>query len=195
MFFCVLGSPAAAVIYVDTGGDDITGDGTPGAPYGTIQHAVDMAFGPSDTVSVSPGTYVECVDATGKTGISIVAEDGDRLVAGALNLVGRDTLFGRNWGCAEEFRFLHFEACYYRAIDYAIGHGLTWVEAGAQGPHKVQRGYLPRLTYSAHWIADPGLRDAVADFLHRERRGNELEMEALARHSPYRRIADDPGPR
>jgi len=108
-------------------------------------------------------------------------------VAGALNLKGGDTLYGRNWGCDAEYKFLHFEACYYQAIDYAIAHGLKWVEAGAQGPHKVQRGYLPRRTYSAHWIAEPGLRDAVERFLADERRGIEHEMQILGEGSPFRK--------
>ncbi|HAD87812.1 MAG TPA: GNAT family N-acetyltransferase, partial [Rhodospirillaceae bacterium] len=97
--------------------------------------------------------------------VLILVEKDGMPVAGALNLKGRDTLYGRNWGCIADYKFLHFEACYYQAIDYAIAHGLKWVEAGAQGPHKVQRGYLPQQTYSAHWIADKGFRDAVSDFL------------------------------
>ena len=82
----------------------------------------------------------------------VVAEHDGTRVAGALNLRGSDTLFGRNWGCVEDFKFLHFEACYYQAIDFAIQHKLRWVEAGAQGPHKIQRGYLRQTFYSSHWI-------------------------------------------
>ena len=115
--------------------------------------------------------------------------DGD-FVAGALNLRGAETLYGRNWGCAARFRMLYFECCFYRAIEYAIEHGLDTVEAGAQGPHKISRGYLPTPTYSAHWIRDSGFRDAVADFLKRERRGVAHEMEQLAGLSPFR-ITDD----
>jgi len=112
--------------------------------------------------------------------------DGD-YVGGALNLRGRDTLFGRNWGCVERFRMLYFEACFYRAIDYAIAHGLAKVEAGAQGPHKISRGYLPTPTYSAHWIRDAGFRDAVARFLDRERVEMKREMALLEQErSPYR---------
>jgi predicted N-acyltransferase len=108
----------------------------------------------------------------------VMAKKGGRYVAGALNLIGRDTLYGRNWGCLGDFPFLHFEACYYRAIDFAIERGLARVEAGAQGQHKIQRGYLPVATYSAHWIRDPGFARAVEDFLTRERRAlvNEMEM-------------------
>ncbi len=111
-----------------------------------------------------------------------------RYIAGALNLIGENTLFGRNWGCTEHHEFLHFEACYYRAIDFAIDRGLEWVEAGAQGPHKIQRGYMPRHTYSAHWITDPRFRDAVAHYLERERRHVDWEIETVEREfSPYRK--------
>ncbi|HUC64520.1 MAG TPA: GNAT family N-acetyltransferase [Stellaceae bacterium] len=111
--------------------------------------------------------------------VLIMVRQGSRYVAGALNLVGTTTLFGRNWGCHGDFPFLHFEACYYRAIDFAIERGLKRVEAGAQGQHKIQRGYLPSHTYSAHWIRDPGFARAVADFVQRERRAVEREMDAL----------------
>jgi predicted N-acyltransferase len=107
-------------------------------------------------------------------------------IAGALNLMGSDTLFGRNWGCTEDVPFLHFELCYYRAIDFAIEHGLARVEAGAQGEHKIQRGYLPRPTYSAHYIAHAGLRRAIADFLEHERLQKEHQMAALSEYSPFR---------
>lgn len=118
----------------------------------------------------------------------IVAEDEDgRPVAGALNLIGSDALYGRYWGSAADFRFLHFEACYYRAIDFAIARGLTRVEAGAQGAHKIQRGYLPVATYSAHWIAEPGFRKAVARFLDAERPAVEAEIDQLCEGSPFRR--------
>lgn len=117
----------------------------------------------------------------------IMAEQEDRLVGGALNMIGGDTLYGRYWGCLETFKFLHFEVCYYRAIDYAIEKGLRRVEAGAQGEHKLKRGYLPHPTYSAHWIADPGFRDAVARFLAEETKAVQDEMDALSDHSPFKR--------
>ncbi|GAB6855621.1 GNAT family N-acetyltransferase [Asaia astilbis] len=107
-------------------------------------------------------------------------------VAAALNLAGRDTLYGRNWGCEGEWPFLHFELCYYRAIDFAIAEGLSRVEAGAQGEHKIQRGYLPSLTYSSHFIRDPALAQAVRPFLEEERAAIMQEKEALASFSPYR---------
>ena len=118
--------------------------------------------------------------------VLIVVEEDGVLVGGALNLKSDDTLYGRNWGCLATHKFLHFEACYYQAIDYAIKHGLKRVEAGAQGPHKIQRGYLPSKTYSAHWISHPGLNDAIEDFLARERLGVEFEMHELAQHSPFK---------
>ncbi len=120
--------------------------------------------------------------------VLVMASDDGNYVGGALNMAGDDTLYGRNWGCIERYRMLYFEACFYRAIDYAIAHGFTRVEAGAQGPHKISRGYLPVHTYSAHWIRDPGFRDAVAHFLKQEARETEYEMEALAEaRSPYRK--------
>jgi predicted N-acyltransferase len=123
--------------------------------------------------------------------VLVMARKGERYVAGALNFVGRDTIYGRNWGCLGNFPFLHFEACYYRAIDFAIAHGLKRVEAGAQGQHKIQRGYLPVPTYSAHWIRDRNFARAVEDFLVRERRAVEHEMEALEEElSPFRREAE-----
>jgi predicted N-acyltransferase len=124
-----------------------------------------------------------------KVVLMMARKDGN-WVAGALNLLGRDVLYGRNWGSYGDFRFLHFEACYYRAIDVAIERGLTRVEAGAQGEHKVQRGYLPRPTWSAHWIRDPGFRDAVARFLQQETAIIRHEMAALQEHSPFKRNGD-----
>ena len=113
--------------------------------------------------------------------------DGEPL-AGALNFIGRDALYGRQWGALDEVPFLHFELCYYRAIEFAIERGLSRVEAGAQGDHKIARGYLPSPVYSAHFIADPGLRGAVADYLERERPAMEAEMHAMAEDlSPFRK--------
>ena len=118
--------------------------------------------------------------------VLMIAEKDGEPVAGALNLLGDEALYGRNWGAVVDAPFLHFELCYYRAIDFAIEHGLTRVEAGAQGEHQIQRGYLPVPTYSAHWIAHPGLRRAVAEFLSRERPAMLREMEALSTLSPFK---------
>jgi predicted N-acyltransferase len=125
--------------------------------------------------------------------VLMIAEHNGTAVAGALNLAGDEALYGRNWGCRGDWPFLHFELCYYRAIEFAIEHGLQRVEAGAQGEHKIQRGYMPRPTYSAHWIAHAGLRRAVAGFLDSERPAVEAHMEALAELSPYRRAGDAEG--
>ena len=120
----------------------------------------------------------------------VMARRGGRWIAGALNLIGEDCLYGRNWGCLEEVPFLHFELCYYQAIEHAIAAGLARVEAGAQGPHKIARGYLPAPVYSAHWIADPALRSPVAKFVEQERAAVQGEMEWLEEeYSPFRRSA------
>ena len=116
-----------------------------------------------------------------------LAERNGVPIAGALNFVGADALFGRYWGCTEDVPFLHFELCYYRAIDTAIELGLTRVEAGAQGEHKLARGYVPVPTWSAHYIPDPGFRAAVADFLDRERRAVEREIAFLDEVTPFRK--------
>jgi hypothetical protein len=116
----------------------------------------------------------------------VLAKRSGRYVAGALNFIGSDALYGRYWGAVEEHPCLHFEVCYYQAIDFAIAHGLARVEAGAQGAHKLARGYLPVDTYSAHYIADPGLRRAVADYLKRERLAVSREIALLTEESPYR---------
>src|SRR5205085_11457917 len=105
---------------------------------------------------------------------------------GGLNLIGNDTLYGRYWGCSEEVPFLHFELCYYRAVEWAIEHRFSSVQAGAQGEHKVARGYEPVLTRSAHFIPNRSFRDAVADFVGAERQQVASEIEWLRRELPYR---------
>lgn len=119
----------------------------------------------------------------------IMARRGGRWIAGALNLIGEDCLYGRHWGAVEDVPFLHFELCYYQAIEHAIRLGLPRVEAGAQGPHKIARGYLPKPVYSAHWIADPALREPVRRYLDQERRAVDWEMEQLEEaYSPFRLV-------
>jgi predicted N-acyltransferase len=117
----------------------------------------------------------------------VMAKTGGRYIAGALNLFGEGVLFGRNWGAIEYVPFLHFETCYYQAIDFAIARGLKRVEAGAQGEHKLLRGYLPVETYSAHMIAHKGLARAVDDFLEAERAAIAENISELARHTPFRK--------
>lgn len=121
----------------------------------------------------------------------VLAFDGDRAVAGALNFIGRDTLFGRYWGCTEDHPCLHFELCYYQAIEWAIAQRLSRVEAGAQGEHKLARGYLPTPVHSLHWIADKGFRTAVARYLEGERRAVDEEIEVLTAYGPFRRTAQN----
>lgn len=117
----------------------------------------------------------------------VMARREGRYIAGAINFIGGETLFGRHWGCIEDHPFLHFEVCYHQAIDFAIEKRLTRVEAGAQGEHKLARGYLPVTTHSAHYIAHAGLRRAIADYLERERQDVEMMGDYLAEHGPFRR--------
>jgi uncharacterized protein len=114
------------------------------------------------------------------------AYDGDEPIAGTFSLIGYDRLYGRYWGSTRNVPFLHFELCYYQAIDYAIAHKLSVVEAGAQGEHKLARGYEPTTTRSAHWIGHPGLREAVARFVAQEQASVEHEQEVLERYTPFR---------
>ncbi len=118
----------------------------------------------------------------------VLAMENGRPIAGALNMIGSDTVFGRYWGRAIDRPFLHFEVCYYQAIDFAIERGLAFVEAGAQGEHKLTRGYEPRLTRSAHWIAHPGLRTAVANYLDSERIAVEEGITELQAYTPFRKV-------
>lgn len=135
----------------------------------------------------------EAFSAMGKTMgeqiILILALEDGIPIAGALNFAGKSALYGRYWGCSREKRFLHFELCYYQAIDIAIARGLKRVEAGAQGGHKLARGYEPVQTWSAHWIADPGFRSAVTDFLEREREGIVMDQMILDRRTPFKKGA------
>jgi len=117
----------------------------------------------------------------------ILARRDGRYVAGALNFIGADALFGRYWGCIEHHPCLHFELCYYRAIDFAIRHKLGQVEAGAQGEHKLARGYLPNLTHSLHWVGDPGFADAIDQYLRAERAAVEQDVEILTAYGPFRK--------
>jgi uncharacterized protein len=119
--------------------------------------------------------------------VLIMAKRAGRFIAGAINFIGSDTLYGRHWGAVEHHPFLHFEICYYQAIEFAIARKLQRVEAGAQGEHKLARGYLPATTHSAHYIADPGLRRAIADYLVRERAYVESAGHELAALAPFRK--------
>ena len=129
--------------------------------------------------------------AIGKDCLLMLAKRGARPIAGSFHLIGGDCLYGRYWGAVEHHPLLHFEMCYYQAIDYAIQHKIARVEAGAQGEHKLARGYLPTKTYSAHYIVDPALRRAIADYLVRERRYVDAAAEELAEYAPFRKAPPD----
>jgi predicted N-acyltransferase len=129
-------------------------------------------------------------ESMAKDVLLVMARRNGRWIAGAINFIGSDTLFGRNWGAIEHHPFLHFEVCYYQAIEFAIGRGLKTVEAGAQGEHKIARGYLPQTTYSAHYIADAGLRRAIDDDLKRERAYVAEAARELTDAAPFRKSAE-----
>ncbi|MFK7744793.1 MAG: peptidogalycan biosysnthesis protein, partial [Roseobacter sp.] len=118
----------------------------------------------------------------------VLAERNGRWVAGALNFIGAKSLYGRYWGCVEHHPFLHFELCYYQAIDIAIDLGLKRVEAGAQGEHKLARGYLPTPTWSVHWVADAGFADAIGSYLRAEREAVDEEIDILTEYGPFKKV-------
>ena len=155
--------------------------------YKFYTSTVDRKWG---SAYLTEGFFPLLGERLGDAVVLMLARHNGVAVAGALNLVGADTLYGRNWGCKGDWPFLHFELCYYRAIDFAIAHGLKRVEAGAQGEHKIQRGYLPVPTYSAHWFALAGLRQSVAVFLEQERPARLAEMAELATASPFRKAGE-----
>ena len=155
--------------------------------YRFYESTVDRKWG---SAYLTPEFFPLLGERLGARVVLMLARQGAGWVAGALNLAGRDALYGRNWGTIGEFPFLHFELCYYRAIDFAIAQKLARVEAGAQGEHKIQRGYLPALTYSAHYIADRHLRHAVDQFLREERPARMADMAALGELSPYRQAGE-----
>jgi len=136
---------------------------------------------------LSRGFFPRLGEALGDRVVLILAERDGTPIAGALNLVGADALYGRYWGCTEDVPFLHFELCYYQAIEAAIARGLSRVEAGAQGEHKLARGYEPVATWSAHYLPDPNFRRAVSDFLVREREGVDAEQAYLAELTPFKK--------
>jgi hypothetical protein len=173
---------AAGLEFVTLRGPEITKRDW-AAFYGFYTSTVDRKWG---SAYLTEDFFPLLGEKLGAAVVLMMARAGGKWVAGALNLAGADTLYGRNWGCRGDWPFLHFELCYYRAIDFAIEHGLARVEAGAQGEHKIQRGYVPSETYSAHFIAHPGLRRAVAEFLVEERAEKRAQMAALAEYAPFR---------
>lgn len=151
--------------------------------YQFYRNTIDRKWG---SAYLSAEFFPLMAQQLGERVVLMLARNGSTPVAAALNLMGTHTLYGRNWGCEGNWPFLHFELCYYRAIDFAIAHGLQRVEAGAQGEHKIQRGYEPTLTHSAHWLQSPGLRNAVDRFLQAERPAILAEAQALSTLTPYR---------
>ena len=147
--------------------------------------------------ALTPSFFTSVAESLPDQTLVILARRGGRYVAGAHCFVGRETLFGRNWGCTEHYRGLHFEICYYRLIEHCIRHGLSRFDAGAQGEHKLMRGFLPVETHSAHWIRDQRFREAIGRFLSEERAGLRRYRHAMAGHSPYRMPAGEvrPAPR
>ncbi len=121
----------------------------------------------------------------------IMAKRDGQYVAGAMNFIGRDCLYGRYWGCIEDYPCLHFELCYYRAIDFAIKHNLARVEAGAQGAHKLARGYIPAETHSLHWAADKGFHEAIAQYLIAEKKAVTEDIEIMTKFGPFRKSTAD----
>jgi len=135
--------------------------------------------------------FAQIGETMSKDVLLVMAKRNGRWIAGAINFIGSDTLFGRHWGAVEHHPFLHFEVCYYQAIDFAIRRGLRRVEAGAQGEHKIARGYLPQTTYSAHYIADPSLRRAVRDYLAHERHYVQESVRELTEAGPFRKSGSE----
>lgn len=165
-------------------GDDITADHIDDF-YRFYRHTSDRKWGEA---YITRESFHHMRASMSERMLLVMAELDGTIIGGALNFVGEDTLYGRNWGADIEVPFLHFEACYYQAIDFAIANRLARVEAGAQGFHKVQRGYMPTATWSAHWIAHDGFRRAVEQFLKAEREGIDAEMSAIELHrSPFRK--------
>jgi len=143
-----------------------------------------LDFSPRATSEIVRKFFQLLGERMGDKCVLFLAEEDGHPLACALNLIGSEALYGRYWGRVADVPFLHFELCYYRAIDYAIEHKLAWVEAGAQGEHKVSRGYLPRPIYSGHWIADPNFRAGVSRFLESERR--EVAADIAAADGPFK---------
>lgn len=133
--------------------------------------------------------FREIATTMGDQLVLIIASKNNRIVAGAICLRGDDTLYGRHWGCYEDYHSLHFEACYYQGIDYCINNGLAWFEPGAQGEHKISRGFMPTPTWSAHWIADPRFREIIQRYLAQETAGMQEYIKELTERSPFRQEA------
>ncbi|UCE88413.1 MAG: N-acetyltransferase [Pseudomonadota bacterium] len=150
------------------------------------QFYTDTFYRKSGMPTLSGGFFRELATTMPDSVVLVLARYGDRYVAGAFNLRDEEALYGRHWGCSDDFHSLHFEACYYQGLEYCITHGLQRFEPGAQGEHKISRGFLPTATHSAHWLAHEGFREIIASFLARERHGMEHYMGELTAHSPFK---------
>ncbi|MEO0399103.1 MAG: GNAT family N-acetyltransferase [Pseudomonadota bacterium] len=139
------------------------------------------------TPYLTRGFFEEIASTMQNETLFIVAERDSVPIAGALNFIGKDAIYGRYWGCSEHHAFLHFEICYHQAIEFAIEHGLARVEAGAQGEHKIARGYRPVATHSLHWLKEPSFRDAIANYLKNERAQNNADINYLADFQPFKK--------
>ncbi|HKK14707.1 MAG TPA: GNAT family N-acetyltransferase [Gammaproteobacteria bacterium] len=165
----------------------IHGDDADEATLRTAHHFYHSTFDRKWGIpTLNLGFFTEVARTMGSRLVLVLAYENDRPVAGAICFRGDDTLYGRHWGCDVHHHSLHFEACYYQGIEYCIRHGLGHFEPGAQGEHKISRGFVPTPTWSAHWIAHPGFRDAIGDFLRRETPAMERYMQELTTHLPYK---------
>ncbi|MEO0881714.1 MAG: GNAT family N-acetyltransferase [Pseudomonadota bacterium] len=166
----------------------LTGDGITDAHWDAFfQFYIDTGSRKWGAPYLNRDTFTVLGERMADKILLVLALDDGAPVAGALNLIGSDTLYGRYWGCLAPRPMLHFEVCYYQAIDFAIANGLKYVEAGAQGGHKLARGYGPVTTHSAHWIAHPGFREAIADYLERERHAVAADQDYLQDRTPFKK--------
>jgi uncharacterized protein len=171
----------------------IPGDQVTEAEWATFHRLYCDTFDKRGGIPTFSLPFFQAIGETmGESLLLVLAEYGRDIVAAAFDLVGARSLYGRHWGCFQDFHSLHFEACYYQGLDYCIERGLSRFEPGAQGEHKVARGFLPTPTWSAHWIADPAFRDAIARFTTLEAEGMDDYLAEMQAHSPYRRAVDTP---
>jgi predicted N-acyltransferase len=166
----------------------VHGDEATDAQWSTLHHFYSSTFERlGGYATLSEAFFRQLGTTMGKQVVLVFARHANRYVAGAFCLRSSDALYGRHWGCDAQFNSLHFEACYYQGIEYCIRHGLKRFEPGAQGEHKVSRGFEPTLTWSVHWLANADFSKAIADFLPRERRALNGYMDELATHLPFRK--------
>lgn len=167
----------------------VRGDAVTDSEWATFHRLYRDTFDKRGGIPTLTLPFFQDIGATMGQNLLLVLAYHDRsIVAAAFNLIGKYSLYGRHWGCFQDFHSLHFETCYYQGLDYCIDNGLVRFEPGAQGEHKVSRGFLPTSTWSAHWIANPGLRTAISHFLEQETRGMDDYLAEMRTHSPYRTL-------